>query len=228
MFSSITSESLNLSDLSVYLVFLKNGSSILKVLPYLFSLEKNHDLVIVSKDVFMFSPDPPRTIFPSCQATLLNWMRINHARDLHDKYDQSSQPKTQIPPIKQTKKKHLSFFSAGISLLRTGYFFQWNFVDQKVKVDIYTFAYSHFGSKNHPIDTFIFEGVSLQKNSRGMSLQWRVKDHHRRVVKFSWGLGKEMVQTVEESSEKKLIPNSVSGITGKFVPVSWENFLFGE
>ena len=87
------------------------------------------------------------------------------------------------PTNKTNKKKHLSFFSAGISLLRTGYFFQWNFVDQKVKVDIYTPEYSQFRSKNHriiPIDTFIFEGVSLQKKSRGMSFQWRVKDHHRR------------------------------------------------
>ena len=61
------------------------------------------------------------------------------------------------PTNKTNKKKHLSFFSAGISLLRTGYFFQWNFVDQKVKVDIYTPEYSHVGSKNHQIDTLIFE-----------------------------------------------------------------------
>ena len=211
----------------------------MKVLPYLLSLEKKHeaglqvkepgsppwkllwpswflDLVIVSKDVFMFIPDPPRTIFPSCQATILNWMRINDARDLHDKYDQSSQPKTQIPPKKNKKKNISRFFSAGISLFRTGYFFQWFLWVKRWGWHLpWIFTFYTWKSRNWHVN---FWGcIPSQKRSRGMSLQWRVKDHHRRFFPLCFcrqtrlRFGQTNSALVEESY-LKLIQNSVSGI----------------
>lgn len=96
------------------------------------SLEKNHDLVIVSKDVIIFIPDPLKTIFPSCQATILSWMRINHARDLHDKYYQSSQPKSH----KNNKQKNISlFFQQGSPFLELAASFS-GFCGLKGEVDV--------------------------------------------------------------------------------------------